>query len=254
MTCRLEKYAQGSVLMNRVLRLPTGFYHLSKDQLPELEFHDDDQFVIYHFHDNNQKDKFYHLSFRRDVFESLAGRNILMCEVLCFDQHFNPHRCPKDLDLKMVREIRRESYTDYTQTADFEINLEIKLRREMRDTVYTTPPELTMLSSGWQEKSTVHVHPFPRQMTVHEIYQFCEIYGKVVSIKLQRDNVGHSMGQAIVDFADSEMASAFAYDIDGMLFCGRVLSVRLRPRTSHPAAGFRQIAGSRGQQVLPLQA
>lgn len=194
---RLEKYAQGSALMSR-MNLPTGFYHLSKTECPELDFDEKEVFVIFQAK-GPQRDHHYHVSFRKDVHEQLEGRNILACEVLGFDENCNAVDLPHTIHLNFTRELRREMH-QARMALFYEIDLEMRLRTEMKNTLAMVPILPTSKKPRASE-ATIYILGLPSSMVEEEIFDLCSGHGEVVSLNLQRDRVGASLGIAFVGFA-----------------------------------------------------
>lgn len=193
---RLEKYAEGSSLMSR-MNLPTGFFHLLQSDCPHLEFDSQDIFVIMQAKGPEQNHH-YHVSFRKDVYEQLEGRNILACEILGFDEHCNAVKLPDIIHLNFIRELRREVFKA-RQALFYEIDLEMKLRTEMKNTLSMVPVMPTMRVS--ESDATIFIFGLPSSMVEEDLFKLCRAHGEVVSINLQRDRVGASLGIAFVGFA-----------------------------------------------------
>lgn len=200
---RLEKYGHGSHLMQR-MNLPTGYFYLWENDFRDLEFDEQDVFVIYQFR-GRKNSEWYHVSFRKDVFNELQGKSILACEVLGFDEHCNALALPNLMDLTFVRELRREK-EKAKRALFYEINLEMKLRAEMRTTLTTTPCLASKSLRRNAEHSCMYVMGLPNNIDEQHIFNLCKEHGEVVSINLQRDKMGLSLGIAFVTFARQKQA------------------------------------------------
>lgn len=200
---RLEKYGHGSQLMSR-MNLPTSFYYMWESDFPDLEFEDEDVFVIYQFR-GQKRGEWYHVSFRRDVSNELQGKSILACEILGFDEHCNAQKLPNLMDLKFVRELRREK-RKAKRALFYEINLEMKLRAEMRTTLATTPCLASLSLRRESQSASIYIMGLPSKMNEGEVFELCKEIGGVVSIFIQRDKLGLSFGVAIVEFSNAETA------------------------------------------------
>jgi len=199
---RLEKYGHGSHLMQR-MNLPTGFFYLWENDFRDLDFEDDDVFVIYQFSGPKHRE-WYHVSFRKDVFNDLQGKSILACEILGFDEHCNALELPNMVDLKFVRELRREKQKA-KRALFYEIDLEMKLRSEMRTTLKTTPCLVSKLCRNDQATS-IFIMGLPTTVDEQQIFDLCSEQGDVVGIDLQRDKMGASLGVTFVTFATQKQA------------------------------------------------
>lgn len=181
------------------MNLPTSFFYLWENDFRDLDFEEDDVFVIYQF--SGQKNReWYHVSFRKDVFNDLQGKSILACEVLGFDEHCNALELPNMVDLKFVRELRREKQKA-KRALFYEIDLEMKLRSEMRTTLKTTPCLVSKTLQRNAEATCIYIMGLPTNVDEQQIFDLCSKHGDVVGIDLQRDKMGLSLGVAFVTFA-----------------------------------------------------
>lgn len=203
---RLERYGEGSNLMSR-MNLPTGFYHLLKSDCPDIDWEDGEVFVIFQAVGPCRSHN-YHVSFRKDVQDQLKGRNIVACEILGFDKNCNAVDLPHKMHLQFTRELRRERARS-GEAVFFEIDLEMKLRKEMKNTAALVPAPLVNNPITKTRGATIFIFGLPSSVCEKQLYDLCSSHGRVVSINLQRDQVGCSLGIAFVGF-QNKMDSLYA--------------------------------------------